>query len=60
MVKRLSIFRECLAAFERHFVLIGGAACVEWLVEQGGNLISAKNEYMMFIFRGTIGRDSSF
>lgn len=36
MVKRLSIFRECLAAFERHFVLIGGAACVEWLARGAG------------------------
>ncbi len=36
MVKGLSIFRECLAAFERHFVLIGGAACVEWLARGAG------------------------
>ena len=34
MVKGLSIFRERLAAFERHFVLIGGAACVEWFASQ--------------------------
>jgi hypothetical protein len=30
------------------------------LVEQGGNLISAKNEHPMFTFRGTVGRDPSF
>jgi hypothetical protein len=34
MVKGLSIFRERLAAFERHFVLIGGTACVEWFAAQ--------------------------
>ena len=34
MVKGLSIFREHLAAFERHFVFIGGTACVEWFASQ--------------------------
>ena len=34
MVKGLSIFRERLAAFESHFVLIGGTACVEWFAAQ--------------------------
>ena len=43
MVKGLSIFREHLAAFERHFVLIGGTACVEWFAAQGLEFRSTKD-----------------
>jgi hypothetical protein len=43
MVKGLSIFRERLAAFERHFVLIGGTACVEWFAAQGLEFRSTKD-----------------
>jgi len=43
MVKGLSIFRERLAAFESHFVLIGGTACVEWFAAQGLEFRSTKD-----------------
>ena len=43
MVRGLSIFRERLAVFESHFVLIGGAACVEWFATQNLAFRSTKD-----------------
>ena len=35
MVKGIEIFRNRFRAFERSFILIGGAACDEWFTRQG-------------------------
>jgi hypothetical protein len=57
MVKGLVMFRERLAAFERHFVLIGGAACVEWFASQDLPFRSTKDLDVVLLIENV---DSSF
>ena len=49
MVKGLNLFRERFAPFERHFVLIGGAACFEWFATQDLQFRSTKDIDMVVL-----------
>lgn len=43
MVKGLDLFRERFREFEGSFILIGGAACHEWFVQQGTEFRATKD-----------------
>jgi hypothetical protein len=49
MIPGLDLFREHFAEYKKTFVLIGGAACHEWLAAQGLPFRSTKDMDMVLI-----------